>query len=255
MANDPETKNLTPLSMHPDSLTTPRSVDGGKSILPMGEPIKDSPALGEATKALKRMLDDISLIDQAIVSTRQQHGVVTGLQKEPVRLPPDVARDLVANIKARALRTAQAVDGHMTVVADSIAKVEGNISKAIDNPDRTATAAAVESDIRLYLRSLPENKRREKALDAVAKGNLQVTAAVLRSPWAAGLDETDAALVRSEAVKQFAKEDHGKLVALKEVHAHLTLQARNYAERVNHMTPAVPLDPSAKAREALKGAA
>lgn len=234
------------------------------SILPHGPILAadDSPATAEAfsnarlgLKALYASMHDIEVAD---IETRKQHGsgvVVDGASIRPA-ISPERAAELAASMGQRWDATARVFDQHMKAVNQAREALEATIKKALESPKRNeASVSQAASDIRHYVKDLPNDKRLNFLHEAIDNGDHEVVAAVLgTSGFVSGLNREQFATVKDLATKKFAPRQHEQHAALSAVADTMTLAAKNWSARFDQLLPHLKESPHEAALKALKGA-
>jgi hypothetical protein len=231
-----EVKSDISPTLHPDA------------ILPFGQTlaIDESPksvaAFQSARSALKALYEGLADIEEASRQTRLKYGsgqIISGASIQAA-LPDDRVAQLAADMGDRFARVARTFDQHLGVVSDTIDSLSQSIERTLMPRSRDAMAATNASDIRRYIKDLPDNKRLDFIHKTIEDGDIEVAQAVLStSGWVSGLNRDEAAIVRDLAAKTYAPKEHAQLEAAKKLANHLKASSQIFVERYKKLLPAV----------------
>ena len=167
-------------------------------------------------------------------------------------LPDDVAASVAADFGARFERVARSFDQQANIVTETIEKLESAIASALTHKANTPKDAAVASDIRQFVRSMPDGKRMDWMHDRIKDGDVENISAVLASPWVAGLDRQQAETVRDLASQCLAPVEYSQRDAARKLSAHLQSASQIFVERYQRMLPKVRPDSVTAASKKLR---
>lgn len=238
-------------TLHPDAL------------LPMGEALAgDDGAHASAYQAGRQGLHELyqamAELEQANTLTRQRFGtgqVVNGSSIQ-AELPDDVAAQLSADMGNRFTRAAQVFDRNLETVNGTIDTLSKRIDGVLASKQRDAVTAQNLSDLRHYVKDLPDSKRMDFCHRQIEAGDIETAHAIFStSPYASGFTKTDVAILRDLASKTFAPAEHAKLAAAIKLRDHMHASAKVFAERFKQITPRIRENPQSAAVKKLRGAA
>jgi len=254
MANEKENALSADISptMHPLSIEPMKAV-----LAPEHGATYTAKAFAAGTAALKNLYESMADLESVNQLMRQKYqvGVVvdgqTGrtMHKE---LPDDVAAQVAADYGARFDRTARVFDQQAAIVGETIEKLQGVIDSALTHKANDPKSAAVASDIRQFVRGLPENKRMDWLHGRIGDGDVEIVSAVLASPWVAGLDKAHAATIRDLASERLAAVEFAQIATCKKLAAHLQTASAAYVSQYRRIVPRVREDNAALATKKLR---
>jgi hypothetical protein len=240
-----------PLDAHPDALNPFGAVLASEDAPPQS--VECYKAGRSALQVVYAATHDISEADRAL---RDEFG--TRLEVDGRRIdraiPDDRRQQFAADLGHKFAQVAKRFDSHLAVAADCVGKLESDIEKAIQNPNRdTQSVAQAASDIRAYVRALPDDRRMSFLHQAANDGDREVLAAVLQStPWISGLNRESFAVVRSLAAEKLAPRESSQLAAAQKLHDHLSKAAGTFARFYRGKIPVIHENANVKAIQKLK---
>jgi hypothetical protein len=229
------------------------------SIAPLKAVLETTPATARAfnagSTALKNLYDSMVDLERVNELTRAKFGVgvmVAGGRTIATPLPDEVAATVAADFGLRFERTARAFDEQITVVHDVIDKLDNVVGNSMTHKSNTPKDAAVASDIRNFVRGLPDAKRMDWLHERIKDGDVQVVSAVLESPWVAGIDRQQVETIKDLASMKLAPVERSQIDTAKKLHAHLVQASKLWVTRYQKMVPKVRPDGVAAATRKLR---
>lgn len=235
--------------LHPDAL------------LPFAQPLIDheaaTPALDSAFRAQQVLYNAMRDMTAAENETRLKYGGTLVVDGKSIQraIPEAQQAALAADLGARFESTAKRFDRHLGVVNETIDSLTTTIERVLSPKKDTPATAQAASDIRAYVKNLPEEKRMS-FLHEAAKSDHEVIAAVLSTtPWVSGLNREQAALVKEMASEGFAPKEHAARAAAQKIAGHLLSSAQNWTAAYRKLVPVLKPSAHAAAIQKLKGPA
>jgi hypothetical protein len=231
-------------TLHPDA------------IFPQGSIlVDDNGGPGEtAYAACRSALRTMYLALSEIEAAHQAQLAPVSSPKGQVRMEvPAERRAALSDAMARRFESvANAHARSEAAIAESIAQLQTRIANSLAHPNRErASVVQVASEIRAHMKSMGgAGQRMEFLQNAIAEGDIEVTAAVLGSTcWVSGLDKKQFAAVKDAAERRFAPRETAQRDAAERVKAALYSASRTFTGRYMDLLPTI--QPSA-ADQALK---
>lgn len=250
--NAPVSPYVSP-GIHPDSL-----LNHAAALV-----ADDSPATSQAfasarlgLRSLYTALHDFEVADLTMRRNEASGVVVDGRSIRPA-ISAESSAKLAATMGQRWTGVARVFDQHLNEVADAKAALEAAIAKALDNPRKNeASVAQAASEIRGYVKGLPDSKRMNFLHGAIDAGDHEVVSAVTgASGFVSGLSRDEFATVRDLAENKFAPREYKQRSALSAVHDTLVTAAKNFTARFEKLLPTVTESASERALKAVRGEA
>lgn len=205
-------------------------------------------ALQSGRAALKTLYESMRVMQDAERATREKFGGTLEVSGKVIQrsVPEDKQAALAADLGARFESTAKSFDRHLGVVNDTIESLTNTIERALSpKKDSPATAQAA-SDIRAYVKNLPDDKRMSFIHGAINEGDLEVAQSLLSTtPWVSGLNREQAAMIKEMAAEKFAPREHLARGAANKLADHLRSSSQNFVQAYRKLQPV--LKPSAHA--------
>jgi hypothetical protein len=239
------------LSLHPDS------IQPFKPILSpdQGSSAATAPAYGAATAALTTLYESMGQLEDAERTTRAAYPAGQVIDGAFVRLgiQPEAAQRLAADMGTKFASVARTFDAQYAQVQSAAAHLDERINAALQPAQRDNMAASAASDIRNYVRSLPDEKRVGFLHDAIESGDHEIMSAVLSTtPWVSGLNREQFADVKEWAREKFSPVEYAQLGALNKLAAHLESSSHIFVTRYKALLPTVRENPAIEATKKLK---
>lgn len=235
-------------ALHPDA------------ILPQGNVLVDEnggpgeTAYAACRSALRTMYSGLSEIEAAHQAQLVPVGGAKGLTKMDV---PAERRPALSDAMAR--RFEAVANNHArseATVHESIAQLEHRIANAVAHPNRErASVVQVASEIRAHMKNMETAAERMAFLqNAIAEGDIEVTAAVLGSScWVSGLDKKQFAILKNAAERQFAPREAAQRDAVEKVKAALLSASQTFTRRYLELLPTIQPSAADQALKKLRG--
>jgi hypothetical protein len=219
----------------------------------------DSPAMTDAYKAsrlaARELYNGLALLEHAELTVRQEHA--TGKVVNGKNIVPEISEEAKVTLKAameiRCAKTAAAFDNQLNVVKDATTTLNAAIATKLKYNDQSATTASAASDIRGYIKSLPQGERAAFCFKAADENDLEIISAVLTTtPFVSGLTRQEIAMVRDHASKILAPREYMQRHALSKISEGLTVAGDSYMRRFQEILPRSRPSSAAAAMAALK---
>jgi hypothetical protein len=221
-------------ALHPDSI----SPQGAVLVDENGGP--GETAYAACRSALRTMYSALSEIEAA---HRAQLVPASGPKGPTKMVVPAERRAALSDAMAR--RFEGVADTHArseAVIHESIGQLEQRIGNAVAHPNRErASVVQVASEIRAHTKGMGTAGERMAFLqNAIAEGDIEVTAAVLGSScWVSGLDKKEFAVLKDAAERRFAPRETAQRDAAEKVKAALLAASHTFTGRYMELLPAI----------------
>lgn len=233
------------------------------ALTPFAEPLighdAARPALDAGMKALRTLYSAITDMTNAENAVRERFGGSLVVDGKTIRqeIPEERRAELSSLLSQKFESVARNFDHQLQTVEEVVSTLDARIEKALVHPKKdTPSVAQAASDIRNYVRGLPDEKRMNFLHGAIRDGDHEVASAVLGStPWVSGLNRESAAVVRSLSEERFAKADYDARAAARKVADHVKASAKNFTAAYCKLVPTIKPSKVAAAVAKLKESA
>ncbi|MCK1684662.1 hypothetical protein [Bradyrhizobium sp. 145] len=163
-------------------------------------------------------------------------------------------KEFAAATEAAWKRMAPLIDGKVKQLRGCMTLLAERVATALEDPKRKSPEGLSHaSEVRAYVKALPEEKRTAFIFQAISEGDRATVASVLHAqPFLSGLTADAQALIRQQAAAKFAPQDHAQHQAAATALEYVMEAGTKVGVRYGALSRSMRLSPAEKAAEKLK---